>query len=482
MTVEEQRAAARRDLVRLNFPPATWVPPRTDADGTRVLDVLVVGGGMTGQTVAFALLAEGIDNIRVIDQAARGHEGPWATFARMDILRSPKHINGPDLGVASLTFRAWYEAHHGADGWEALGKIARLEWADYLLWVRDTVGIRVENRTTLTSLTEVDGRWRAEVETGAGTDTDATTITSRKVVLALGRNPTNPHCPDFPSYSRRKGDRAEHPRVLHSSDPLDPSSLSGERLAVLGAGASAFDTAATALEAGARSVTIHARRAALPQRNLFRPFAWRHVARGFGRLDEIDRWRLFNQIFDAQVPPPHESVLRCDAHPNFALRLGSIWLDIEADANGVSITTNEGIERVERVILATGFTGTPLQRPAFETFGDDVLTWADRVGAEEATAHPVVAGFPLVGAAFELRPRPGVSNPLLADVHLADWTAQPSVGAQGGDIPGLDLGARQIAAAVAGDLYLADAAHHAAAIRGYPEMELESTRWFVPGG
>jgi hypothetical protein len=28
-------------------------------------------------------------------------------------LRSPKQLIGPDLGVPSLTFRAWYEAQHG---------------------------------------------------------------------------------------------------------------------------------------------------------------------------------------------------------------------------------------------------------------------------------------------------------------------------------------------------------------------------------
>ena len=34
-----------------------------------------------------------------------------------EILRSPKHQIGPDLGVPSLTFRAGTEAQHGGKKW-----------------------------------------------------------------------------------------------------------------------------------------------------------------------------------------------------------------------------------------------------------------------------------------------------------------------------------------------------------------------------
>ena len=89
-----------------------------------MLDVLVIGGGMCGQTVAFALARDGVRNVRIIDRAARGGEGPWGTYARMDTLRSPKQLAGPDLGVPSLTYRAWHEAKFGARHWNKLHKIA----------------------------------------------------------------------------------------------------------------------------------------------------------------------------------------------------------------------------------------------------------------------------------------------------------------------------------------------------------------------
>lgn len=70
---------ARADLERINVPPPAWMlPAELATDAQPVLDVLVAGAGMCGQTAAFALRREGLTNIRVIDRAARGEEGPGA--------------------------------------------------------------------------------------------------------------------------------------------------------------------------------------------------------------------------------------------------------------------------------------------------------------------------------------------------------------------------------------------------------------------
>src|SRR5262245_50524679 len=152
MSLASLAAVARNELAQLNFPPANWVLPAKGPGGRPLLDVLVVGGGMCGQLAAFALMREGVRHIRCVDRAPRGLEGPWATYARMEILRSPKHLTGPDLGVAALTYRAWHEAKFGAAHWEQLHKIDRVEWANYLLWVRKTVALPVENGVAVTRL------------------------------------------------------------------------------------------------------------------------------------------------------------------------------------------------------------------------------------------------------------------------------------------------------------------------------------------
>ena len=63
------------DLALLNYPLANWVPPRTSADGRKVLDVVVIGAGMCGLVAGFGLLRAGISNIRIVDRAPAGREG-----------------------------------------------------------------------------------------------------------------------------------------------------------------------------------------------------------------------------------------------------------------------------------------------------------------------------------------------------------------------------------------------------------------------
>src|SRR5699024_11707734 len=138
----EQRLA--QDLAYLNLPAEPWVPAST-FEGQPLLDVAVVGAGMAGLAAAAALRNHGI-RVRVYDRADPGFEGPWATTARMETLRSPKWLTGPALGLPSLTFRAWYEAQFGMQAWTELDKIPRLQWMDYLRWYRRDMQVEVHNR------------------------------------------------------------------------------------------------------------------------------------------------------------------------------------------------------------------------------------------------------------------------------------------------------------------------------------------------
>ena len=104
----EKRSA--HDLSIISYPINCWIALKFDEKGQRVLDVLVFGRGQGGLAIAFQLVRERVQNIRVIDAAEPGQEGPWLKYARMKTLRSPKEVNGPGLNIPSLTFQAWYEA------------------------------------------------------------------------------------------------------------------------------------------------------------------------------------------------------------------------------------------------------------------------------------------------------------------------------------------------------------------------------------
>jgi FAD-dependent urate hydroxylase len=462
MTLPELERLARHELAQLRYPAPSWVPPRNAADGRAMLDVLIVGGGMCGQTAAFALLREGVTNLRCLDRAPRGAEGPWTTFARMDILRSPKHLTGPDLGIAALTYRAYHEAKFGLEDWERLHKIDRTEWARYLTWVRDTVGIPVENGVAVRSLDLVPNAVRVS--------TAQETLHARKVVLAMGREGSGaPRWPSFATFDPAKAPAGVH----HSADDIDFPALKGKRVGVLGAGASAFDNAAAALEAGAKEVVLFARRPILPQVNKSKWTAFPGFLHGYAALDDARKWRFYTYIFSEQVPPPYESVLRVERHAGFSLRFGEPWRDI---LPGPRLLTPKGEHAFDAVIVCTGFDVNLMDRPEIAPIREAIETWREHVSAAEAEKFPEEARFPYLGDSFQLRGR----HAELGRVHVFNWGSTMSHGALAGDIPGLETGARRLASGIVRDLFLEDADQHWERVQVHNEDELKPTRYFVP--
>lgn len=454
---------AREDLAWLNFPAANWVPPGAGADGKPLLDVLVVGGGMCGQTATFALLREGVRNVRCVDRAPYGREGPWATFARMETLRSPKYLTGPDLGVPSLTYRAWHEAKYGMASWGKLHKIARLDWAAYLLWVRETAGLPVENNVEIVSLGLHGNFIEAKTKTAM--------LHARKVVLALGRDGSGaPRWPNFSTFNPlRRGEN-----VFHSADDIDFRKFAGKRVGILGAGSSAFDNAGEALEAGAREVLMYARRPMLPQVNKSKWTAFPGFQLGYAALGDAERWRFYTYIFSEQVPPPYESVLRCEKHKGFSIRFSEDWKDIKEE-DRIRIITSKSEYIFDAVIVCTGFDVNLVDRPEIASFRDSIDTWRSHLPQGEVAKFPEEARFPYLGDAFQLQGTAGE----LGRVHLFNWGATMSQGALAGDIPGLEIGARRLAQGITRDLFLADAELHRQRLLAHNEDELKATNYFV---
>ena len=93
-------ARAAHDLVALGLPPAGRPAEVVGPDGAPIVDVLVVGAGMLD--IVAALAFKSVRNIRMVDRAQAGREGPWTTDARMDFLRFPKHLPGPCPGIPGV--------------------------------------------------------------------------------------------------------------------------------------------------------------------------------------------------------------------------------------------------------------------------------------------------------------------------------------------------------------------------------------------
>jgi cation diffusion facilitator CzcD-associated flavoprotein CzcO len=267
--------------------------------------------------------------------------------------------------------------------------------------------------------------------------------------------------------------------VFHSADAIDFEALRGRHVGVLGAGASAFDNAACALEAGAR-VTLFARRDFLPQVNKSKWTSFPGFFRGYEALDDARKWRFYTYIFDEQVPPPWETVRRCDAHAGFTLRLAAPWLDVQPRRDAVQVATPAGEESFDAVIFGTGFDVDLLERPELARYAGAIDTWARHVPPEQAARHPEAARFPYLGAGFELRATGEAQAQALAGIHLFNWGSTMSHGALAGDIPGLAIGAGRLAQSIARDLFIADADQHWQRLQALEEPELLPTRWYVP--
>src|SRR5277367_2840049 len=89
-------ARVRHELDMLAYPAVPWVKPRGLGGDKKVYDVLIVGGGQSGLTIATGLMREGITNVLCVDRNPEGFEGPWETFARMGTLRTPKILVGTE--------------------------------------------------------------------------------------------------------------------------------------------------------------------------------------------------------------------------------------------------------------------------------------------------------------------------------------------------------------------------------------------------
>jgi len=177
-------ADIRADLAKIAQPGAAWLEPKMGPDGRPALDVLIVGAGQSGVAIGFGLMRSRVGNIVLLDKAEEGMEGPWRTYARMPTLRSPKDYTGPDLDIPSLTYQSWHEARFGEASWQQLGLILREHWAEYLLWLRRTIGLPVRNGCELLEIAPAaDGLLAARVKRADAIEV----LYARKIVLATGQ-------------------------------------------------------------------------------------------------------------------------------------------------------------------------------------------------------------------------------------------------------------------------------------------------------
>jgi len=466
-------ARVRRDLEFLNLPPRNWVPPR-NRNGVAVLDVVVVGAGMNGIAAAGALIHRGITNIAVLEARPPGQEGPWMTTARMDTLRSPKTLPGPCLGIPSLTFRAWHEDRFGPEAWEALYKIPNAMWQDYLSWLQRVLELPVRHGVRVRAVEPEAGLLRLDLDTSQGRQS----MLARHVVMATGRSGAGGLV--WPSFVPRD---LVPDLAIQACEPLDFAPLAGKSLAVIGAGASAWDNAATALERGAASATLYVRAKTLPQINKGRGSTGPHYFHGWDALTPEQRWELMGYMLDVRSPPPHETVHRALRLPGFSIVFGAPTLGARREGGQVVLTLGGEAPREvahDFLVVATGYRVDLDHVPELAAFAPHAQRFGDVMPG--AGARPDLAAFPFLGPGFELLPRGADAPEEMGRLHLMNHGAIASLGAISSDIPGVTVAGERVAQAILRALMRAEWPAIRAALEAFDEPELESTPFYVPRG
>lgn len=435
------------ELALFEYPAKDWVTPRRGPHGEAVHNVVVVGGGQTGLGIAFGLQRERISGVLLLDANPPGEEGPWVTFARMITLRTLKFLTGPDLGLPSLTFRAWHEAQYGKRSWEELVRIPKDEWMRYLVWFRDTLQLPMRNNVHLERIEQCGDLLALHLRTAAGSETTLT----RKLVLATGIEGAGVRrVPDFVR------DNLPRETWAHTSDAIDFSALAGRRVAVIGGGASAFDNAATALEHGAAWVDVFIRRTDLPVANSYRALESSGFWRNFGDMPDAHRWRFMCHLLSLPMPPPQDTLQRTLRHANVALHFASPVLDAGTVAGGIRLRTPEAWHAADFLILGTGF-GIDLHvRPEFNGLAEHVALWCDRYTPPPEEADPAASRYPYVGRHFELLEKQPGGLPALRNVHLFNAGSLVSMGPVAGGLNGMPFGISRLIAGISHDLFRAE--------------------------
>ncbi len=451
-------ARVRADLAKTAHPGAAWLVPKLGPDGSPALDVLVVGAGQSGLATAFGLMRSQVTNILVLDKSEEGREGPWLTYARMHTLRSPKEFTGPDLDIPSLTYQSWHEARFGEDDWRNLDLVSRELWAEYLLWFRRIVSLPVRNGCEVIEISPAAGGLLAvKVQTAAGVEN----VFARKIVLATGQEGMGDWT--IPEPLRH----LPSSQCVHTAQPIDFANLRGKKVAVVGAGASAFDNAATALEAGAAEVHLFCRRAEIQVIQPYRWLTFRGFLRHFCDLDDAWRWRFMRAILEMREGFPQATYDRCASHANFHRHDGAPIEAARETGLGVELRTPKGVFSADFVICGTGIDINFAGRRELQNCAANIAVWADCYQPPTAERSPRLGRFPYLADDYALRERVAGETPWISDIHVFAIASTMSFGPSGSSINAMTTAVPKLVHGLTRGLFRADLECHWASFEAY---------------
>lgn len=472
--LDELASKVQADLHVLRFPNDPWLQPKTHSSGNHVYDVAIIGGGQCGLAIAAGLLRERVDNIVVFDRQPKGLEGPWNSTARMRTLRTVKHLPGIDAMLPSLAPEAWYIAKYGEEAWERLIKIPKEDWQDYLTWCRDTLKIPVENLTSVSNVVPEDKFFRMELNRfdDRGEVSARDVVYARRVVIATGIDGGGAwHVPTFISSALPKS------RYASSGEHIDFSKLVGKKIAVLGAGASAFDNASTALEVGALEATVCIRRKDIQRIN---PQLWMSKAgflNHYADMDDSLKWKFMRHMFRYNIPAPQDAYNRLSGLAGACVRTNAAWegvkLVVDGDKEQIEVTLASGDKlKVDFLIVAVGFVNDFSLRPELSSISNDIATWQDKYSPDYGEEDKQISSHPYLGDSFEFVEKNPGRVPSISNIFNFTYSALVSMGLSGSGISGFRYAVPRAVRGITKSLYLEDVEEIYNQFANFSEIEM----------
>ena len=197
--------------------------------------VAIIGAGPYGLSAGVHLKAKGIA-VRVFGEPMEF----WAKkMPEGMLLRSPRVASSLSDPTKAFTL----EAYEAATKKEPSAPVPLDTFVEYGRWFRQQLGSDLDQRT-VTSVERDRGNFKVTLQ-------DGEEIRSARVVVATGVGPFRKKPPVFQSLSPQ--------HVTHCYESRDVRRLAGKRVAVIGAGQSALETAALIHEADGETEVISRR-------------------------------------------------------------------------------------------------------------------------------------------------------------------------------------------------------------------------------
>ncbi|HLX43621.1 MAG TPA: FAD-dependent oxidoreductase [Bryobacteraceae bacterium] len=316
--------------------------------GSPDCDVAIIGAGPYGLSAAAHLKAEGV-GVRVFGEPMEF----WAnTMPEGMLLRSPRVASNLSDPKAALSL----DAYEAACGLKPVAPVPLNHFVEYGRWFQRQLG-SILDRSTVANVAVRGSAFAITLE-------DGSVVRSRRVVVATGVGPFNKKPDVFAGLSAQQ--------VSHCYEGRKVSELAKKRVAVIGAGQSALESAAILYEAGGEVEVI----ARIPALRFIGQHDWLHNLGPISKMlyspHDIGPAGISKLVASPQIVHHVPLGLRDKIRKRAVRPAGAKWLPARLEklkittgqtvrsarsAGGeIQLTLTDGTERrVDHVLLGTGY-------------------------------------------------------------------------------------------------------------------------------